>query len=100
MTLMMATGILSVRILYQISNRKFEFHALIKEKTRKFGTGELNVLVSPALHATAKNWIKLCLCLLLLTKQVTHSVTACNAACTCVKFDYYNCPIILRADRN
>jgi hypothetical protein len=96
----MATVMLSVRVLYRISNRKFEFHALIKEKTRKFGTGALNALASRVLHATAKTWIKLCLCLLLLKKRVTHSATACNAACACVKFNYYTRSIILRAGRN
>ena len=100
MTVMMVTRMLSVRILYQILNKKFENHALIKDETRKIFTNELNPLATSVLQATPKTCIKLCLCLLVLRKQVTLSATAYNAACTCVKFNYWTLPITLGADRN
>jgi hypothetical protein len=90
MTIFMATGMLSVRILYQILNRTFAFHALIKEETRKIFTGELNALATTVLQATAKTFVILCFYLLLLTRQVTLSATTCNSACTCVKLNYYS----------
>jgi hypothetical protein len=97
---MMAAGMLSVKILYQILNWKFAFHALIKEEKRKIFTGELNVLATTVLQTMANTCIILCLYLLVLRKQVTLSATTCNSVCTCVKFNYYTWSISLRADRN
>ena len=80
----MASRLLSVSILYQILNKEFEFHSLIKDETMKIFAGELNALVTYVLQATVKTFIKLCLCLLVFRKQVKLS-------CDSLQFSLYLC---------